>query len=420
MKLAPLLIGLITSLSLVHADDDDESSSTTATSNRNPCSFSRTTITQSTGVQEINSCATLDGDITISGSEIEILDLPGIRQLEGSLTVINSPTILNVNFLSLANITGALKMQNMTRLVNVQLPALNISKDLQLVSLPSLEVLGLNSEMYSIEKVVLSDTALSDINGFNGFENIHNMNINNNKNITRLNFGNLKTVTENLILSFNHDNAIVEMDELIWAANLTIQDVAGVSLKNLTNVNGSLSLSFNTFESLDLDSLTNVGTSLQIFANDDLTDLSVNNLTEISGEFKMFNNTALEDMNNTFTSLRRVRGAVSITGVFETLEMPSLERVDGDFMMTSTDEDFNCDAFDELHDRGDIQGHNYECAAQKSEAFSSDEVDSDDDSNGGSGGSGGSGSGNSSAGDKLFVPSVLLSIIVGILAINYV
>lgn len=419
MHIQPLIFGIIASLSFVNAADDDESSTSSSSSTSgNPCSFSRTTITEATGIQEINSCATLDGDITITGNELDVLDLPGIRRLDGSLNVVNCPLILNANFLLLENITGSLRMQNMTRLLNIQLPNLNISNDLQLISLPSLETLGINPNIYLAEKVVLSDTALGDLTGFDGFESIMEMNINNNKNITRIEFPNLRTVRENLILSFNNDGASVVMDNLIWAANLTIQDVRSVSLRRLTNVNGSLSFSFNTFESLVVDNVTNVGTSLQIFANDDMNELSFSRLTEIAGEFKMFNNSALQNMSDSFPSLRRVRGALSITGDFEVLRLPDLERVDGDFYMTSTDNDFECEAFRELRDSGNIQGHNYECEAQRRESYSTEtgelEGDDTDDENDGRTNT------NSNAGGKLFVPGAMISLIAGVLFSVYI
>ncbi|RLV91724.1 Cell surface GPI-anchored protein ECM33 [Spathaspora sp. JA1] len=396
MQLKSLLLSAVAIASVFAADDDDKtttkttskatSTATTSTSRKDPCSFS-TAITEPTGIAELNACATLKGEITISGNAIGPIDLPSVRELAGSLTIVNSPSIVSVSLNSLQNITGSLQIKNATQLHSIDVISLERVKELQFISLPSLSNFNFNPSIKEVEKIVLSDTALFDLSGLTQFKEINYMNLNNNKNITTIDFPNLKTVTDTLILSFNHDDAQVSMNKLIWAANLTIQDVKKFSATNLTAVNGTLGFSYNTYEELKLDKLENVGQSLQIFANDDLDRLSLKKLTEIGGELKMFNNTELENMTYSFPELKRVRGALSITGDFEDLSMPSLERVQGDFKMTSKSEDFKCDKYDELKDKGRIEGHNYQCASGKKENLSGkvDDDEEDDDNNNESG-----------------------------------
>ena len=81
-----------------------------------------------------------------------------------------------------------------------------------------------------------------------------------------------------------------------WAGNLTIQDVSSIQASNLTSVNGSLLISYNTFDELEFPNLKSVGNSMQIFAHDELTKISFPKLSELDGELEMFNNTQLEEI----------------------------------------------------------------------------------------------------------------------------
>lgn len=341
-----------------------------AASSSDPCSFSKTSIIEATGIQELNACETLDGTITVGGSAIGAIDLSGVRQLKGNLTILNTPSVISLNFNQLQNITGALVINNATQLNSIDLTSLSDANEIQLVSLPSFAILNLNTGVDSAGTIVLSDTALTNLNGLSLFKTISTININNNKNITQINFENLETVTDSMIISFNNDEASVNLDSLLWAADLTIQDVEDFSAANLTSVNGSLGFSYNTFEKLELPELTTVGSSIQVFAHDSLQELSLPKLTTIGGEIRMFNNTELNDIE--FQNLTTVKGALSITGEFSNLTMPNLNLVAGDFTANSTSEDFDCTEFDELHNDDKIKGHNYECShATKSETSDS-------------------------------------------------
>ncbi|KAI3405196.2 ECM331 [Candida oxycetoniae] len=405
------LIALIVSTTtvLVQAADNDTDS----------CSFSKTSIIDPTGIQSLNACPTLDGDITITGNSLNSIDLSGVTVIKGKVLITNSGSIISLNLNQLQNITGSLVLNNVTQLNSIDLNSLSIADDLELISLPSFAILNLNQDVSKAGKVVLSDTALSNLNGLAAFDTIDHMNINNNKNITHIEFVNLQTVTDSLVLSFNNDNAIVYLNALKWASNLTIQDVGEFYASNLTAVNGSLSFSYNTFDKLNVSKLETVGSSLQIFANDDLTDLSLNSLREISGELRMFNNTQLENLDDSFNSLQRIRGAVSIAGPITNFTVSSLQRVNGDFELNSSSEDFDCSEFNALHDAGDIEGHNYICAAGVEESMLSSQSTStsSSDSTDGSGSTTTSTGNRENGVNKLIVPGSFLTGLVGVLAL---
>ncbi|KAI5967194.1 PST1 [Candida margitis] len=386
-------------------------SRSSSSSTSNSCSFSRTTISNATALQQLASCPTLDGEITISGNEFASIDLPQLEEIAGDVTVINSRSIVAINLNQLTTIDGKLTIVNMTQLNSIDLSSLRNSRDLELVSLPSFANLVLNQELQSAGRVILSDTALTNLNGLTSFNNIEYMNINNNKNITQIQFANLKSVTDALILSFNNDDAVVELNDLEWAANLTIQSVGSLSAQNLSAVNGTLQISYNLFESLNLSTLGYVGSSLQLFAHDELTSVDFKSLREIGGELSLFNNSQLHDLQNTFPNLEVVEGAVAISGDIRNLSMSNLEKVRGDFQLNSTSEDFDCSEFDQLHEDGDIEGNNYICstAANEDELQSATSTRSGSSSTStGSASDGDNSAQRSNSADKLIMSSLLM------------
>lgn len=385
-----------------------------ASSTKNKCSFS-TTVTDASGVLDLNACPTLDGTIEISGDEIAALDLSSVGSIKGELDIFNSSSITSISLAGLANITGSLLVEALTQLHNIDFSQLSLAKELLFVSLPSLALLSLNSGLANVSSLTLSDTALSSIDSLIAFNAIDTLDVNNNKNITSIDLSGLKTVSDSLILSFNSDNATVKLDSLIWAANLTIQDVGQISISALESVNGSFNLAYNDFDSAYFDSLTSVGSSLQVFANDNLEALSFENLTTINGEFRVFNNSLLEDIE--LGSLKKVKGAISMSGDFGNFTLPSLEEVDGDFSISSTSEDFSCDEFDKLHSDKKIEGHNYNCShptSSKSDSSTSTKKGSSSTSTSSSTSSNSTSSSSSKkSGAAYLTPGMLLSSVIG-------
>jgi hypothetical protein len=225
----------------------------------------------------------------------------------------------------------------------------------------------LNKGISKANSIEISDTAIGSLEGLTNYDTVGVLNVNNNKNITQIDLI-LSEVTENLILSFNSDDCEVALDQLEIASNLTIQDVASLSLKNLTYVNGTFQIAYNTFEKLDVANLKQVGAAFQVFANDDLKSVSFPDLTLIDGELRMGNNTVLEDMGKTFENLTTIAGALNVQGDIANFSLPALKKVAGDFDFTSTNEDFDCSSFEEQQSDGKILGHNFNCTVPEKSA----------------------------------------------------
>lgn len=324
------------------------------------CSFS-TTISAASAVSNLNACPTLSGQITVTGDQLASLDLSQVKEIDADLLFFNSSSITDINLGGVANVTGSLGFSALTQLHNIQFSALTLAQQLLFVSLPSLAALNLGLGLANVLSLTLSDTALSSIDRLLKFSEIDVLNVNNNKNITSIDLSGLEAVTQGLTLSFNSDNATVRLDNLQWAANLTLQDIGDLDISSLRYVNGSFVVAYNSFDTVSFDSLSNVGASLQLFANDNLEYLNLGNLTEIDGEFHVFNNTELLDIE--LDSLKTVKGAVNMKGDFGNFTLPNLNEVDGDFNIQSTSSNFSCNAFNKLHNNNKIKGHNYNCSS---------------------------------------------------------
>ncbi|PSK38262.1 hypothetical protein C7M61_002821 [Candidozyma pseudohaemuli] len=387
-----------------------------ADSSSQKCSYS-TTILAASAVSELASCPTLDGTIEITGDAIGNLQLGQVQTVKGDVHIFNSSSITEIDFSGLGNITGSLSFDALTQLHAIQFNQLQKAKELSFISLPSFSSLNLNSGLAEVSSLTLSDTAISSVDKLLEFDNIGLLNINNNKNVTSIDLSGLKTVSQGLTLSFNSDNATVKLENLIWAANLTIQDVGDLSISNLEYVNGTFQLAYNGFDEVSFDNLKDVGSSLQIFANEELTAFSMNNLTEIDGELRIFNNSKLEELQ--LESLETVKGAINIKGDFGNFTLDNLKEVDGDFSVSSDNEDFDCKPFVKLHDNKKIKGHNFNCSSpSSSSAASSSSGSSKSSGSSGSSGSGSSGSGSSGSSSKgaaaaYVTPGMILSSVVG-------
>lgn len=326
------------------------------------CSFS-TTIKAATGISELNACPTVEGTIKVTGDDLGAIDLSLVEKLEADLTFFNSSSATSINFNQLKTISGSLKVDALTQLHDIDFSSLSEAEKLSLISLPSLAVLNLNTGLSSAGEIHVSDTAISSLQGLTNFKSVKVLDINNNKNITLIDLANLQSASEGLTLSFNSDDTTLKLDNLQWSSNLTIEDVSDVSLGNLTTVNGSLVIAYNSFTSLDFPSLKEVGGAFQFFANEEVEDVAFDKLEEIGGEFRIYNNSQLVDLS--FENLETIKGAVNIKGDFDNFTLPALEQVDGDFLVVSLSEDFSCDDFDKLHKKKNIEGHNYTCSAPK-------------------------------------------------------
>lgn len=330
------------------------------------CSFSDFTATALTQIASVNACPTAVGDITVQGDNFGSIDLTGVRQIFGNLNIQNS-TVESIVAPDLQLVSGEFSISKATRLSTLNLAQLVTVGLLNLDALPALESLGLTSGITSADSVVISNTGLTSLDGIEVFK-LTTFDVNNNDAIASID-SSLQEVSDLLSISYNSDQVEVVLDELTKAKNVVFQTVASVSLQNLTEVSGYLSLEGNAAEDFEFPQLTSVGSAVSIIENDDLTEFKFPQLTSVGGALVIEDNEKLRSFSY-FPKLKTIGGSVVISGDFNNGTFPELTRVAGGFNLT-TSGDLTCSDFTQLNSDGDIKGDKFYCKAASSTISSS-------------------------------------------------
>lgn len=357
-----------------------------------------TTVTDAAGVAALNACPTLSGDITVEGDGLGgAVDLSQVQVLKGNLDLTNSTSVTLISLGGLEEVDGQLNIQKFTSVFNIDFTKLTlVTGNLSLITMPSLSGMNLNAGLSKLNSLTISDTALSELTGLvsNVTEMLY-LDLDNNKNMSLIKLP-LKKITDQLILSFNDDNANVTLDSLEEAFSVVIQDVASVSLKKLKAVNQTFQIAYGFFEDLQLPALEEVDGSLRIVANTQLLNVSFPKLTTIGGELGFENNTKLEDLGEAFPEVTDIKGALNIKGDIGSFELPKLKQVAGTFTLESTNDELDCS---KALDKSKVKANNPVCSApakkDASSLGSASATGKDGKLNGDSKSSGSSSSGNS-------------------------
>lgn len=344
-----------------------DSTLTTATpSVSKACSFSDFTATALSQIASVNACPTAVGDITVQGDNFATIDLTGVRQIFGDLSIQNS-TVESIVAPDLQLVSGDFSISRATHLSTLNLAQLVTVGLLNFNALPSLESLGLTSGITSAESVVISNTGLTSLDGIDVFK-LTTFDVNNNDAIASID-SSLQEVTDLLSISYNSEQVEVVLDELTQAKNIVFESIASVSMQNLTEVSGSLSLEANAVEDFEFPQLTSVGSAVSIIQNDELTEFKFPQLTSVGGALVIEDNEKLRSFSY-FPKLKTIGGSVVISGDFNNGTFPALTRVSGGFNLTTTG-DLTCSDFTQLNSDGDIKGDKFYCKAGSSTISSS-------------------------------------------------
>lgn len=125
----------------------------------------------------------------------------------------------------------------------------------------------------------------------------------------------LKEVSGFIVLQGNGDRMNATFPNLQSANNITIDEVAAVSLPSLKTVNGDIGFNMNNqLEQISLPKLTTVDGSVTIASNDGLKNYSMPVLESVGGAVNVQNNSILDSV--VFPSLTEVGGAFDAYGNF--------------------------------------------------------------------------------------------------------
>lgn len=313
-------------------------------------------------LDQIASCKKYSGNIEIANSNVGNLNLAGIQELDGDLTINNCTSLGSFTAPNLKTIDGEFYLQSLTSLGVLNCPQLSSVDSIKFITLPALQQLQFGSTINKSEDIYISDTSLTSLEGIN-VDKVASFNLNNNKYLNEVDVA-LTSVSDSLDISFNSAKVVATFSQLKWANNMTFRDVSSISLPNVTVVNASLGFINNSISSLSMPQLTQVGGSLSIVSNSKAGNVSFPQLKNIGGAFVIANNTNLKSVTG-FPKVEQVGGAIDFVGSFDEASLPKLDLVKGGVIVDSSSSKFNCSSWNEAHSNGDIHGDSYMCKAKK-------------------------------------------------------
>jgi hypothetical protein len=125
----------------------------------------------------------------------------------------------------------------------------------------------------------------------------------------------------------------------------------------LTGSTQDISFNQNLAHDLKLDALISVGGSLIVVDNNELSNLTMSNLTTIGGAFAVGNNTKLLAIDG-FPKLQEVKGTVDFAGAFDKANIPALKNVRGEMRLQTTSSVFKCN---DIKSSQVVNGGSLEC-----------------------------------------------------------
>jgi hypothetical protein len=356
-------------------------------------------------VSQLDSCSKLDGTVTL-GTKVTSVSLPStLTQITGDLVANGASNLVSFSAPGLKTIGGSFTLTGLTILSTLAFPELVSVGDINWSTLPALQALTFDKQISKANTVLITDTLLSSLNGIN-LVTATRFNINNNRYLRSVEVA-LGNVSDLLIIEANGKGVNASFPDLKWANNITIRDAGAVYFPVLEKINSSAAFVNNTFTEADFPELTSIGESFAVISCSKLTTITANSLEEVGGTFQLANNTKLAEVNG-FQKLTVVGGAVDMSGVFTSVDLPSLDDVRGGFNLQST-QDVSCTEFQNLKNSGVIKGDDFTCKGQQETAESKTS---------GLGTGGGSGSGNGTKSDSTtFGVNMALAGMAGVVAL---
>ncbi|KAJ5474633.1 hypothetical protein N7475_004199 [Penicillium sp. IBT 31633x] len=356
----------------------------------------------------INSCSTIEGDITIDKSYSGDLQLNGIKKIEGGLLCSGGANVSSISASSLTKIGKAFDLDGLTTLTLLDFPELDSVGSINWEALPKLQSLSFTKGVTQAGDVSIANTGLTDLNGIS-LKTVGGFSIQNNRDLRTININNLQNASDLISFSGNFDTLEIDLPNLGTGTNMTFQNISSVSLPSLEKLTGQLGFWGTKFETFSAPNLTKTG-DLIFKDNSKLSNISMPVLKTVDGGFTIARDDKLSTIS--LPMLERVNGAIDFSGTFNKLSLGKLKDVEGSFNMQSTRGNFSCDDLRELKNDKVIKG-SFKCDATNNNPTTA---------NGGSGTSSSSSGGSSSTSSGAAfmtganVPVVGLAAIFGALA----
>lgn len=257
-----------------------------------------------TSVTALQCLVRVDGDLVINQTALE--DIGGLRNLTfvgGLLTIYNNGALATVNLPSLLNVGKQVSVQYNGVLEELSMDALGIVQGTLSFFSNGGSATGTTASFGALDSVtgdlmIQSNGRLESLGGFQSLDRVSGtVDIRTNNALTNLNgLGSLDEIGGNLIV---YNNPGLE---------------GALGLVNLSSVGGYLTVETNTLlEAAEFPALTDLGSHLRIYDNDNLGLLSANELEVIPGDLAlMYTGNGASELLVSLEKLGRVGGNLSI------------------------------------------------------------------------------------------------------------
>lgn len=277
------------------------------------CSASATTTIQNAGdASALAACTTFSGSIAIATGTTDQIAINNVRTITGDLSVTNASQLTTLSGDSLQRIGGTFRLQDVQVLSSLTFPRLSVVDSIVWTGLPNLGALNFQTAVQQASKVDIENTFLSSLSGIN-LRSVDSFYVANNNYLQEVTLQ-LSNISTSLILQANGNRLAASFPNLVWAFNISLTNVANLSIPSLAATNGSLGIYQSSIDSLVAPNLTSVGGALAIVDNTRLNDLQLPQLTSITGAFQVANNTELRNI--TVPKLSTIGGALDFNGNF--------------------------------------------------------------------------------------------------------
>ncbi|KAF7729509.1 hypothetical protein EC973_004183 [Apophysomyces ossiformis] len=309
-------------------------------------------------LDSIKLCKTYKGTISIENTGAADIKLDGIELLEGDLTVSDNSALTRLTMPALEAVNGAIKLQNNKLLNTLDMRKLAALRSFEISVHPALNLLSFPSGLSQADRLMVTDTTVTQINGLK-LSSISDMVISNNIYLKSLAVGNLTQLKGSLTVTANSQALNLDFSSLLALNDGSFRNLAGIDFSNLNRISGDISFISNTFSSLSLPKLAEVAGTLTLSNNGQLSNLSMPQLRHLGGALSVGGNQRLEII-DAFPSLEEVDGTLDLTGGFDDVQLPHLNDVRGGLNVQTSSNRFLCDEMNKLKN-GVIKGNSFVC-----------------------------------------------------------
>jgi len=323
------------------------------------CSQATATInSQADATALASSCSTVSGSIAISSSVAGAIFLDGIEQIKGDLICNGAVNLTSLSGSTLNAITGTMSLTSLTIMSTLSFPELTSVGALSWTTLNAIQELTFTTGISQAQSVLITDTALTTLNGIN-LMTVGSLEITNNAFLRTISTQ-VANITEGMIISANGPNLNLTFPNLIFAFNITVRNVSNIDIPSLSSVNSTFGIYGSYMDSILAPNLTSVGGDIAIVADASLTNVSMPLLKTIGGGLQIANNSELVTIDG-FPNLATT-GAISMSGNFSSAVLPALSDVKGTFNAQSSG-NFSCTPFQQDKNNQVIKG-TFTCSAK--------------------------------------------------------